>query len=65
MSYRTLHCSYINVNVGDQLGCNVNAALSASAGGKICITVPAAADRVGISSSWGGVLDTGGGNYAN
>lgn len=57
--------SYINVNVGDQLGGNVHTALLSSAGRKIRITVPTAADWVGISSSWGGMLDTGGGYYTN
>lgn len=57
--------TYINVNVGDQLGCNVDTSLFAGAGRKICITVPTAADRVGVSSSRGRMLDTGGGHYAN
>lgn len=55
--------TYINVNVSDKLGCNVNTALFVGTGRKICITVPTAADRVGISSSWGSMLDTGGGHY--
>lgn len=57
--------TYINVNIGDQLGCNVDTALSAGAGRKICVTVPTAADRVGISSGRGGMLDTGGGHYTD
>lgn len=57
--------TYINVNVGDHLGGNVDAALSAGTGGKICITVPTAADRVSVGSSRGGVLHTGGCHYTN
>ena len=57
--------SYINVKIGDQLGGNVNTAMMAGTGGKISVTVPAAADRVGVSSSRGGMLDAGGGHYAD
>ncbi len=56
--------TYINVKIGDKLGCNVNTSLFASAGGKICITVPAAADRVGISGGRGCMLDPCGGHDA-
>lgn len=65
MSQNTLVLTYINVNVGDQLGCDVDTSLSTGAGWKICITVPTAADGVGVSCSRGGVLDTGGGDNAN
>lgn len=57
--------TYINVKVGDQLGGDVNAALLASAGRQIRVTVPATADWVGIGSGRGRVLDAGGGYYAN
>lgn len=57
--------TYINVNIGDELGRDVDTSLFACAEGKIRVTVPTAADRVGVSSSRGCVLDTGGGHNAD
>lgn len=60
--FRKKILTYINVKIGDQLSGNINTSLFNSTGGKVCITVPTAADRVGVRSSWGCVLDTGGGH---
>lgn len=57
--------TYINVNISDELGRDVDTSLFACAEGKIRVTVPTAADRVGVSSSWRSMLDTGGGHYAH
>lgn len=57
--------TYINVNISDELGRDVDASLFACAEGEIRVTVPTAADRVGVSSSWRCMLDTGGGHYAH
>lgn len=53
---------YINVNIGDQLGCNVHTSLFDGAVWQIWIAVPAAADGVGVRGGWGGMLDTSGGH---
>lgn len=44
--------TYINVNIGDQLGGNVNTALTHCVIRKISITVPAPADGMCIGSGW-------------
>lgn len=57
--------TYINVNVGDELGRDVDTSMFARAEGQIRVTVPTAADRVGVSSSRGCMLDAGGGHDAD
>lgn len=57
--------TYINVNVGDELGRDVDTSMFACAEREIRVTVPTAADRVGISGSRRRMLDTGGGHYAD
>lgn len=54
--------THINVNVGDQLGCDVHASLFDSAFWEIWIAVPGAAHGVGIRGGRWGMLDTSGGH---
>lgn len=57
--------AHINVNVGHQLRGDVFAALPEGGGRHVCITVPAAADGVGVGGSRWSVLDSGSGDNAD
>ena len=57
--------AYVDVDVGDQLGGDVHAAVAPRAGGQVGVAVPLPAGAVGVAGGWGGVLHPGGGDDAH